>query len=185
MLARDEWEVPAQQRVRLSMDWSAREMKRMTQMFRADEPLQEELQGLAWLGAFTGVLFGRPLLGNAALGMVLGAQLGPALGFVEGSRGDHVRATGWRVYRMLESMVAEARVTFDSIETWAYRSGLAKSLRRSYKYLVAVLSAFVAWTGAKAKWLRARELASALCARMHALWWRSGIPEASYRLWSR
>ena len=54
---------------RPSIDWGGREMKRMSQLVRADEPLEEELHGLAAIGAVVGLTLGKPCFGSEILGM--------------------------------------------------------------------------------------------------------------------
>ncbi|KAL1508530.1 hypothetical protein AB1Y20_004630 [Prymnesium parvum] len=185
MLMRDQWDVPLRTNQRPSVDWSAREMKRMALMVRANEPLEEELHGLAGLGALAGMFVGRLLLGSVVLGMVLGAQLAPALGFVEGTRGDSIRATGWRAARMSASLAYEVCELYDSIETWAHRAGLVRCHRRLCRGAVQALSALDEWTGARAKAHALGRLLVLQCARFHAAWRASGLPSTCHQLWIR
>ncbi|KAL3893927.1 MAG: hypothetical protein SGPRY_013954, partial [Prymnesium sp.] len=126
-------------------------MKRMSQMLRPDEPLEEELHGLAGLGAIFGLIVGGPLFGSLLLGMVLGVQLAPALGFIEGGRGDQIRASGWRAARSMARVFFEVHQAWDALETCAHRMGLAKVLRRIVRSMVAVARVIERRVGATSK----------------------------------
>ena len=73
----------------------ARTQRRMSEMKRADEPLVEEMRGLAALGIVGGFVL-LPILGiNCWLGMLLGWQFAPLLSIIDGSSGEACRKAGW------------------------------------------------------------------------------------------
>lgn len=184
MLTYNQWEWPVRN-VRPSVDWSAREIKRMSQMVRADEPLEEELHGLAGLGALIGMMLGEILLGSMILGMVLGAQIAPALGFIEGPRGDQIRAAGWRAARCCARLAFDICATFDTMETWAHQSGLTRAWRLFIRRSAAVLRIIMDKTDARGKALALRRLLSWLCTQARYLWKCSRVPSLWSSFWSR
>lgn len=95
--------------------FNARNLKRVAQGMAPDEPLVEEMRGLAVLGVLTGGVL-LPLISGGGLrpnffGALLGYQLGPMLGVVTGPRGDQLRAAGWEAWRYFET--ARKRTTYE------------------------------------------------------------------------
>eukprot|EP00966_Prymnesium_polylepis_P263364 6083391-Prymnesium_polylepis.1 len=157
------WDHPAQETTRPTIDWNGREMKRMSQLLRADEPLEEELHGLAGLGAFVGLTLGGQFLGSEILGMILGVQLAPALGFIEGTRGDHVRAAGWRAARCSAGAAFEVRRAIDAADRLARWSGATKLVRTTRRRTVRWLRTLDERAGARAKALALTRRLGRLC----------------------
>ena len=76
-----------------NMGIDARAMKRMSEMKRADEPLEEEMLGLCVVGVGVGAL-----AGGGAIGALLGSQLAPMLAQVQGPNGETFRKAGWATW---------------------------------------------------------------------------------------
>lgn len=83
-----------------SFGLSKRERTRLSRLRRQDEPLEEELRGLALIGAIVGVI----LLGGP-LGILFGYNAGPLLGLVDGEFGEKVRLAGWEVEERRQAFV--------------------------------------------------------------------------------
>lgn len=117
--------------------------------------------------------------------MILGAQLAPALGFLEGKRGDHFRAAGWRASRCSASAAYDFHRGVCAIDTVAHKLGFARLFRRIsvevnllYRRLhlrkkLLVLATVV------------REVSSALWRRLSALWVASGNMDRLRHMWLR
>mmetsp|Transcript_775 Transcript_775/g.2391 ORF Transcript_775/g.2391 Transcript_775/m.2391 type:complete len:243 (+) Transcript_775:272-1000(+) len=69
---------------------SKRERTRLSRLRRPDEPLEEELRGLALIGAVAGALF----LGGP-LGLLVGFNVGPWTAMLDGQLGERMRLAGW------------------------------------------------------------------------------------------
>ena len=87
---------------------NAREMARLSQMKRRDEPLEEEVRGLYVLGAAGGLVLGVTVVRSVLLGLIIGVQLAPLLAFMEGSRGERVRLAGWETWRGSSTRLASS-----------------------------------------------------------------------------
>jgi len=70
-----------------------REIKRLSEMKRADEPLEEESLGLCVIGAVGGAL-----VLKGPFGVLLGSQLAPMLATVKGPTGEKIRQAGWATW---------------------------------------------------------------------------------------
>ena len=81
---------------------NAREMARLSQMKRRDEPLEEEVRGLYVLGAAGGLVLGVTVVRSVLLGLIIGVQLAPLLAFMEGAQGERVRLAGWETWRLCQ-----------------------------------------------------------------------------------
>ena len=164
---------------------SDREMARLAQMKRPDEPLDEEVRGLSVLGATGGFLVGPILFGSSLLGLVIGVQLGPVLAFMEGPRGDRVRAAGWEAWRIWRIQVKRAGKAWLAVEREAEARGVTRVLRQGWARLLewdeqtgvsrrCVGCAQVAWSIMLLAWARLR--ASRVAHAAGALWQRTTVP---------
>jgi len=178
------------QPVASGFDWGAREIKRMSLMVHADEPLEAELQGLGAIGGAAGLMVGPRLLGSGVLGFILGAQLAPTLGFVEGPRGDGFRAAGWRMAVCIDRTARRTCSTWEALSEAMERSVFNKLVRQAWSALkelnkqtraslrVRVLcrcarrQAGAARRGCQAHWE-----SSGMSARASTLWGRTGVPQ--------
>jgi len=122
------------QPVASGFDWGAREIKRMSLMVHADEPLEAELQGLGAIGGAAGLMVGPRLLGSGVLGFILGAQLAPTLGFVEGPRGDGFRAAGWRMAVCIDRTARRTRSTWEALSEAIERSVFNKLVQQAWAH---------------------------------------------------
>ena len=86
-------------------------------MKRADEPLQEELDGLAVLGVVVGLFAGRLLGLGALFGALLGWQFAPLLVTIKGPNGDRCRAAGWEAHARWQAAKAKARSLWRKADT--------------------------------------------------------------------
>mgnify|MGYP007078168491 CR=1 FL=1 len=164
-------------------------MKRMSQMVHADEPLEEELQGLGAIGAVSGGLVGRQLLGSGVLGFILGAQLMPTLGFIEGPRGDRFRAAGWRAAQWTAQGAVSTRQACGAISEEVARSGLRRHVQRVAFWAWAALKVLDERVGARrsARWARRRLWLRGARLRQRGGEWlaESGLSNQTQKLWAR
>lgn len=164
---------------------SEREMARLAQMKRPDEPLDEEVRGLYVLGATGGFVFGPILFGSSVLGLVIGVQLGPLLAFVEGPRGERIRAAGWESWRLWRIQADRANKTWAIVQREAEERGVTEVLRRACYRVIdwdhqtgfsrrCIEWAHTAWSLVLLMW--ARFAASRVARQACALWRRTTIP---------
>jgi hypothetical protein len=166
-----------------------RQIKRLSEMKRADEPLSEELEGLVVLGAASGFLLIGPAFGSPVLGALLGVQAAPLFAFAGGRTGERARAVGWEVnvewqrgrkaalrlwtsaQRVSErrGLTRQLRLLRDRVLAFDERTGASKLVRRWATLILGALRSMFA---------RVRRLSatSGLTAKLHELWRRTGLP---------
>ena len=151
-------------------------------MKRADEPLDEEVNGLRLaLGAF-GVFFGPLLVGSSLIGLVLGLAAATFLIDADGATGLWAREIGAQVWAVIARLKAEADTrnlpdVLRAARARAAKLGAAAAHEWQSLDQAAKLSTRSAALWAK-MWtpVRARLDESGLAARLAAWWAASGIP---------
>ena len=95
---------------------NAREIARLSQMKRRDEPLEEEVRGLYVLGAAGGLVLGVTIVRSVLLGLIIGVQLAPLLAFMEGAQGERVRLAGWETWRLCQIQVRRSEKAWGVVQ---------------------------------------------------------------------
>lgn len=164
---------------------NAREMARLSQMKRRDEPLEEEVRGLYVLGAAGGLVLGVTVVRSVLLGLIIGVQLAPLLAFMEGSRGERVRLAGWETWRLCQIQLRRSEKGWGVVQREAEARGVSPALRRAWARVLgwnertgasrrALEIARAAAFAAERAWVRFA--ASGIARQLHALWRRTTIP---------
>lgn len=150
-----------------------RERARMAGRIAPNEPLPEELRGLAVIGGVVGAL----LIGGGPFGLfgiLFGFNCAPLLAFVEGAAGDRIRTVGWvtdvRVQAAASSpQVRKAGARLADLDRKTGASDRARRLG-----LAAVDEAQALWARVLVWWRRSG-LKKRCTALMLAAWRRSGL----------
>ena len=101
---------------------SYRISQRLSEMKRADEPLEEESRGLCVLGAVGGAL-----VLKGPFGALMGSQLAPMLATVKGPTGDKIRQAGWATWsRYLKVKSGTTKILIEADATYDVRGRITR-----------------------------------------------------------
>jgi len=165
-------------------------MKRLAAMKTADEPIQEEIEGLCVLAGISGAVIGVPLFGSPLLGAVLGTQLGPLAAFTSGPNGERLREAGWQSHKSWRAALKRAESAWAAVRAWSARIGLTNLLQqlggRVRSSDASRKATALATALAKSTWrhlcfsaqrVRIWSGESGLTARLQSLWRKTGLPK--------
>ncbi|KAL1528215.1 hypothetical protein AB1Y20_009574 [Prymnesium parvum] len=128
-----------------------RQMKRFNEMKRADEPLEEELKGLALLGGGAAWLLAASLGCSTWLALLLAFQAfeaAPLLATNQGKLGHRARAAGWATTKRVQAVAREAerrgvtawcRTRVDELRQWDARTRTSAKLKEGLRRLLDLL----------------------------------------------